>query len=170
MIHSKKGSINLLTTNVPTIETNQLICSANQPTGFYKKETLVVKRLKSEVVLCWSGIPASKYLVTVTNQSNTLICCMLCWIFSSLGMKTPEQWKSKSFWCIYFYFWRYLANTYLFKVNKETLQRVWNMFKVNNRYIRTNHWRYLVSFLITLKIFDAFFLVFLVDVVQVNIF
>ena len=39
--------INLLTTNVPyDIETSQLFCRANQLTGFYMMETLVVKRLR----------------------------------------------------------------------------------------------------------------------------
>ena len=38
---------NLLTINVPyDIETSQLVCRANQLTGFYMMETLVVKRLR----------------------------------------------------------------------------------------------------------------------------
>ena len=42
-----KYFVNLLMTNVPHhIETSQLICSANQLTGFYVMKTLVVKRLK----------------------------------------------------------------------------------------------------------------------------
>ena len=42
-----KFSINPLTTNVPHhIETSQLICIANQLTGFYMKGTLVVNGLR----------------------------------------------------------------------------------------------------------------------------
>ena len=37
---------NLLTTNVPIIETSQLICKASQLTGLYMMGTLVDKRLK----------------------------------------------------------------------------------------------------------------------------
>ena len=39
---------NPLTTNVPIIETSQLICRANQLSGFYMMGTLVVKRLNVE--------------------------------------------------------------------------------------------------------------------------
>ena len=34
-----------LTTNVPDVETSQLICRTNQLTGFYIRGILVVKRL-----------------------------------------------------------------------------------------------------------------------------
>ena len=39
---------NPLTTNVPIIETGQLICIANQLAGFYMMRTLVVKGLNEK--------------------------------------------------------------------------------------------------------------------------
>ena len=43
--------LNPLTTNIPSIETRQLICRLNQLTGFYIIGTLVVKRLRENGVL-----------------------------------------------------------------------------------------------------------------------